>query len=249
MIYALQTARGGSKSPKDKNIRPVLGRPLMVYPLLAVKHSKYIEDIYVSTDSRRIAAIAREYGAKIIKRPRYLATDSALHEDVIVHGYKYMTEKLGLDVKVLVVIQGNVGTIEPGIIDRGIEILLNDKKEEIDSCVTVSEYSEYNPARAKRIDEKGYLVPFIDPRYFKGATCDRKSLGSTYFCDGGAWICRARCMNLDYGLPPYRWIGRKVFPLIQSWGLDVDDERGLILTEWWLKQHGFTEKSTPYDRK
>jgi CMP-N-acetylneuraminic acid synthetase len=249
MIYALQTARGGSKSPKDKNIRPVLGRPLMAYPLLAAKHSKYIKDVYVSTDSDRIAAIGKKYGAKIIKRPKYLAANESLHEDAIVHGYKYMTEKLGLNVGILVVIQGNVGVLEPGIIDRGIEILLKDKKQVIDSCVTVSKYNEYNPARAKRIDENGYLVPFVDINSFRNVTCDRNTLGDTYFCDGGAWICRARCMNLDYGIPPYRWIGRKVVPLIQSYGLDVDDERGLFMTEWWMKRHGFTKKKTPYDKK
>lgn len=243
MIYALQTARGGSKSPKHKNIRLVLGRPLMAYPLLAVKHSKYVKDVYVSTDSKRIATIARRYGAKVIKRPKHLATDTALHEDVIVHGYKYLTEKLGLDVRILVVIQGNVGTIEPGIIDKGIEILLKDKKEKIDSCVTVSKYNEYNPARAMKINNNGFLVPFIDPRHFKGATSDRSSLGDVYFCDGGAWICRARCMDLSRGVPPYRWIGRKIVPLVQKWGLDVDDERGLVLTEWWLKRHGFTGKN------
>jgi len=249
-IYALLTARGGSRSPPNKNILPVLGRPLMAYALIAANNSKYIRKTYVTTDSEKIAEIGRAYGAEIIWRPPHLCTDTASHADAIVHGYKYMLNELSLSVDIIVILEGNAATITPGIIDKGIEILLKDKEKEIDSCVTVSEYNEYNPARAMRI-ENGYLTNFIDPSYFTfgTATSDRDSIGDTYFCDGGAWICRARCMDLNYGKPPYRWIGRKIVPLIQEDGLDVDNERGLVVTEYWLKKHGFSEIKTPYDKE
>lgn len=240
MIYALLTGRKGSKL-KDKNIIPVLGRPLMAYPLLAAKNSKYIDDIYVITDSKKIADMGRKYGAKIIPEKK-----ASGHENAIIYGYEYMSKKLKLDVDILVILVCNCGTIEPGIIDRGIGVLL--KNEEIDSCATVSQYNEFNPARAKIIKD-GSLVNLLEPSYFPQATNDRNSMGDIYFCDAGAWICKKRCMNLDYGELPFRWMGKKVFPLIQDGGLDIHNERDILITEYWLKKQGFTEKITPYDKR
>ena len=232
-VYALLTGRGGSKSPPKKNIRPVLGKPLMAHPLMAAKLSK-VDDVYLTTDSQEIAEIGKQYGAKIIWRPPELCTDTAEHEGVIVHGYKYMVEKLQLQVDIIVMLMCNCATITAKTINNGIDILENNP--EADSCVTVSEYSEHNVARAMKIEE-GRLRPFINPDLLRGSTSNRNSLGKTYFCDGGAWIFRARCMDLK-GKPPYRWMGKNIVPLIQQDGLDVDNEKGLVLTEYWLKKYG-----------
>ena len=58
MVVALMIGREGSVGFPDKNIYPVLGRPLMAYPLLAAKASRLVEKIYVSTDSEKIKNIA-----------------------------------------------------------------------------------------------------------------------------------------------------------------------------------------------
>jgi CMP-N-acetylneuraminic acid synthetase len=245
MIYALQTGRGESKGFKDKNIYPVLGRPLMTYALMAANHSKHIEKTYLTTDSKEIGRIGQEHEAEVIWRPDYLAADDSLHQDAIVHGYEYMVNELGLSVDIIVIILCNSATVTPEIIDKGIETLLAD--ESIDSCVTVSKYNEYNPARSMRV-ENGRLKQTIDPSYFQDITCDRRSAGETYFYDGGASICRARCMNLDYGVPPYKWLGKNIVPLVQEGGLDVDNERGFVITEHWLRNQGFDETKTPYDK-
>jgi hypothetical protein len=50
------------------------------------------------------------------------------------------------------------------------------------------------------------------------------------------------------GEPPFKWIGSRVHPLVQWGGLDVDYEWQLPMVEFWLRQHGFTEASTPYGR-
>jgi CMP-N-acetylneuraminic acid synthetase len=71
-------ARGGSKGVKDKNIRPLLGKPLIAYTIgQALRWSK-ARRIIVSTDSARIASIAKKYGATVpFMRPKKLAADDA----------------------------------------------------------------------------------------------------------------------------------------------------------------------------
>ena len=38
-------------------------------------------------------------------------------------------------------------------------------------------------------------------------------------------------------------MGKKIFPLIQQGGLDIDYEYELPIAEGWLKKNGFTEKN------
>jgi len=68
-------ARGGSKGVKDKNIRPVAGKPLLAYSIESALSSECIASVVVSTDSERIAAVATRYGAEVLTRPADLAAD------------------------------------------------------------------------------------------------------------------------------------------------------------------------------
>ena len=44
-------------------------------------------------------------------------------------------------------------------------------------------------------------------------------------------------------------MGRKIFPLVQEGGLDVDYAYEIPLVENWLKEKGFTDRKTPYEKK
>lgn len=249
-VYALLIGREGSVGFPGKNIYPVLGRPLMAYPLLAAINSKYIEEVYLSTDSQKITEIAKNYGAKIIKRPPELCTKEALGEDVFVHGYKHIKDILKKEIGIMVLLFCNAPTILASTIDKGIEILRNNKK--IDSAVTVSIYNMWSPLRARKLKDDGFLHPFVPFETFgdpKTLNCDRDSQGDVYFADMSASIVRPRCLdNLEEGLLPQKWMGKKIYPLKQWGGCDVDYEWQIPGVEYWLKKQGFTEKETPYEK-
>ncbi|MDT8903842.1 cytidylyltransferase domain-containing protein [Anaeroselena agilis] len=79
-------ARGGSKGVKNKNIRYLLGRPLIAHTILQAKATNLFAEIAVSSDSDEILAIARQWGVDyLIKRPDELATDTAAKIPVIQH--------------------------------------------------------------------------------------------------------------------------------------------------------------------
>ena len=91
-------ARGGSKGVKNKNIKEILGKPLIAYSIEQAKNSGLFEHIIVSTDSEQIMEVAKQYGAEVIfKRPDDLATDSAGKLPVIRHAFceseKYYKKK------------------------------------------------------------------------------------------------------------------------------------------------------------
>ncbi len=70
MILGIIPARSGSKSVKDKNIKPLNGRPLMAWSIKAGLACKEIDKLVVSTDSDKYAQLAKFYGAEVIMRPK-----------------------------------------------------------------------------------------------------------------------------------------------------------------------------------
>lgn len=88
-------ARGGSKGLPGKNIKPLNGKPLLQYSIDIAKKVSEIDDIFVSTDCDLIAEVALACGAKVIKRPDELATDTSPEWLSWRHAINYVTEHFG----------------------------------------------------------------------------------------------------------------------------------------------------------
>lgn len=250
MIAGLLLGREGSLGFPGKNTSPVLGRPMMAYPLLAARHARSVDEVYVSTDSPLIREIAKEYGALLIDRPPGLCTATALGEDAYVHGYRHIRDVLKKDVELIVLMFCNGATITAKTVDEGITVLLRDPT--LDSAVTVSRYNMWSPLRARKVGPDGLLQPFVPFETFgdpKTLNCDRDSQGDVWFADMSVSIVRPRCLDaLQEGQLPQKWMGQRIYPLKQWGGLDVDYDWQVPQVELWLRKHGFTETATPYDR-
>lgn len=76
--------RGNSKGIKDKNLIMLNGKPLITYAINTAIQAA-LDEVWVSTDSTRIAEVAEANGAKILMRPDELATDEASSELALLH--------------------------------------------------------------------------------------------------------------------------------------------------------------------
>jgi len=73
---AIIPARGGSKRLPNKNVLLLGDYPLLVHSILfAQANSEIIDEIYVSTDDKKIKAVALQFGAKVIDRPIAISGD------------------------------------------------------------------------------------------------------------------------------------------------------------------------------
>ena len=247
MIVALLLGREGSVGFPGKNLYPILGRPLMEYPLLAAKNAPSVDEVYVSTDSEEIKNVARGNKVNVIDRPDYLCTKEALGEDAFKHGYEYIRD-LGKEIEFMLLLFCNAPCILPGQIEEGVRVLR--EREDIDSVVTVSRYNMFSPVRARRENKDGLLEPFIPfENYREGVeiNCDRDAQGDVYFADVCLSLVRPRCLeNLENGILPQKWMGRKISPIKQWGGCDIDFEWQVPQVEYWLKKNGFTESGLPY---
>ena len=250
-IVAILLGRKGSVSLPGKNTLSILGRKALMYPLLAAKYARAVDRIYVSTDDPTIAKLSGDFGAELIERPPELCTKEALFEDALVHGYQEIKQRLGIRPQYLVTLMCNACTITAQFIDQAIEIL--DTDETADSAVTVSCYNMWSPLRARKLNAEGYLDPMVpfevfgDPRTLN---CDRGSQGDVYFADMSLSVSRSRCFEkINEGLLPQKWMGRKIRPVLNWAGCDIDYEWQVPVVEFWLKMHGFSPELTPYNKE
>ena len=244
MICALMIGRLGSKGLPKKNTKKICGRYLCEYSLIAAKNSKYIDRIFVSTNDPKIMKIGQKHGATIIKRPKHLANKNSLGEDAFRHGYykiKKILQKQNKSIEQMVLLFANVATVNAKLINKGIEFLRKNKT--FDSAVTTSIYNMWSPLRARKLNKKNLLKPFVPFETFgnpKTLNCDRDSQGDVYYADMSVSIVRPKCLeNLNEGLLPQKWMGKRIAPIPSSGGCDVDYEWQLPMVEFWLKKNGF----------
>lgn len=223
-IVALMTARGGSKSVPNKNIVPIKGLPLFLHNIINAKRSRYIEEIYVTTDIQLIKDYASVYGYHVIDRPAHLCGDEASHYETIMHGIRSIEQQKNIKIDIVVILLGNsLGAITKDV-DQAIEMLL--ENEEADSVQSVSEFNMYNPFRAYEIVD-GYMNTIVPQEMIRMKTKDpnvnsRHAAGNVYFFNGSFWIVRRHQMDRNDGLLPFPWLGKKIIPYIQDNFMEID---------------------------
>ena len=120
-ILAIIPARGGSKRLPNKNVRLLAGKPLIAHSIEFAKKSPKINKIVLSTDSKLIADIGKEYGAEIIMRPDELAQDTTKTAPVLVHAVDEL-EKQGYIPDVVVLLQATCPIREENLCENAIRI-------------------------------------------------------------------------------------------------------------------------------
>lgn len=234
-IAALLTGRGNN-TLKDKNVLPVLGKPLLYYPAMAARSCELITDFYVSSDDEKILNAAAECGYKKILRPAELALPTAQHVDAIVHALKLMKED-GVEPDILVVLLANSGIVKKEWIQESIDNLISNP--ELSASVPVLLEQDHHPYRCKCLREDGCLGTWFD---FKGRdiSTNRQDLPMNFVLCHNFWTLNLK--NSLYrdvaGQQPWTFMGNNIKPIVVKESFDVHDEEDLKRTEKWILQEG-----------
>lgn len=96
-------ARSGSKGVPGKNLRQLVGKPLIAHTIEQARESQLFAAIAVSSDSEEILSVSRRYGADVlVRRPDEMATDSAPKVPAIRHCLETAERELGRSFPVFV---------------------------------------------------------------------------------------------------------------------------------------------------
>ena len=120
-------ARDGSKGVPNKNIKIISGKPLIAHSIRKTVNSGLFEAVIVSTESPKIAKIAKKFGAHVpFLRPKKLASDSSTMDDVIIHAIPEL-QKSGYNFNILVNLDCTAPFVKIDDIKKSIS-LINKKK-------------------------------------------------------------------------------------------------------------------------
>lgn len=234
-IAALLTGRGNN-TLKDKNVLPVLGKPLLYYPAMAAKTCNLITDFYVSSDDEKILKAASDCGYKKIVRPVELAAPTSQHVDAIRHALGVMKQD-GVEPDILVVLLANSGIVKTEWIEESITQLLKD--EALSASVPVLLEMDNHPYRSKRLREDGCLDTWFDFRG-KNISTNCQDLPMNFVLCHNFWTLNLKnsLYSSTEGQQPWTFMGSNIKPIVVEESFDVHDEDDIRRTEKWLLEEG-----------
>lgn len=182
-MIAIIPARGGSKGLPGKNIKPLLGKPLIAWTIDEAKKSKYIDRIIVSTDDQHIADIAMKYGAEIpFLRPDELSSDTALAVDNYIYTIDRISKEEGVNIDEFVVLQPTSPLRTCEDIDGAIELFWQNAADSV-----ISYTKESHPiAWHKYLQEDKRLIDILP-----NTIANRQDNKVSYHPNGAVYVFKA----------------------------------------------------------
>lgn len=226
LTIATICARGGSVGVPGKNIRPLLGKPLIVHTIEHAKAVPQFYGIYVSTDYQEIADVAVKAGAIVpFLRPEELATNQAPKIPVIEHLVQHIERDCGHPVDTVV----DLDPTSPLRDVRDIIACMEMLDENTDVVITGYE-AEKNPYfNMVELGADGYVgrVKTIED----GSIDSRQQAPKVYSMNASIYVWRRSC--LSKGL----WGNRiKLYEMPRERSVDIDEPIDFQLVEILMKQ-------------
>jgi N-acylneuraminate cytidylyltransferase len=178
-VFALVTARSGSKGIPDKNLKQIGKHSLLEWSIKSALKSTQITGVFLSTDSEEYAKLGESFGAVVpFLRPAELASDTAVDLDVFKHFLNEITELP----QALVHIRPTTPLRNPQIINDAV-IKFMELKNEITSLRSVHEMSE-SAYKTFEVSDQGLLKPMALVATGDKANLPRQAFPKTYQANG-----------------------------------------------------------------
>ena len=227
-ILGITLARGGSKGVKKKNIKDLLGKPLIQYTIDEALKSKYLDEYIVSTDDEEIASVASSLGAEVpFLRPDHLSSDQASSVSALRHAVSFMEDRDSKKYDYIVELMCTNPLKLTLDIDSCIEKIID---KNADSVIAVHELEDHHPARIKMIisDKIQDFIP--EPNEAR-----RQDLKPKAYIRSGSIYCMKRSYLMDLNLR-YGGSNSRPYILPSERAVNVDTEIDFIVCERLMSQ-------------
>ena len=225
-ILAVITARGGSKGIPQKNLRTLLGKPLIAYSIQAALQSKTLNKIIVSTDNETIAHISKKYGAEVpFLRPKHLATDTATSLSVLQHAVRYLANRQDYLADIIVCLQPTSPLRSAEDLDQAVTLCIRTSADSVVSLCKV----EHHPYWMKKVVEgRVYSLMEEDDKSYPR----RQDLPPVYQLNGAIYVTKRKVL-----MEEERVLGEHTLAYImpQERSIDIDTPIDLKLAELIMK--------------
>jgi CMP-N,N'-diacetyllegionaminic acid synthase len=216
-VLALIPARSGSKSIKDKNIRPLAGKPLIAWSIAHALSANAVTRTIVSTDSPEYAAIARQYGAEApFLRPPAISGDMATDLEAFQHALKWLKGTEGYLPDICVHLRPTHPVRNFADIDRMVQLLT--EKPELDSVRSIAPAPE-TPFKMWFREPTGLMRPVVEWEIPEAYNQPRQLLPQTFLQNASIDVVRSQVI-----LEQDSMSGRRIFGYVMDANYDIDDD-------------------------
>lgn len=227
-VLGLITARGGSKGVPRKNVKLLIGKPLIAWTIETALQSCGLSRVMVSTDDEEIAQVARAWGAEVpFIRPPALARDDSSHISVVTHAVAWLEEHQYSAPDYIMLLQPTspLRTVED------IETALRIMRERTAVAVVSVCAMDRHPYLCKRLLVDGTLTDFVsipsDLTYLR-----HQDLPPAYALNGAIYLNHRESLLRDKTFVPP---GTVAYLMPAERSLDIDSPWDLYLAELILR--------------
>lgn len=226
-VLCLITARGGSKGIPRKNIKLLVGKPLIAHTIDAAKESGVFDRIIVSTDDAEIAEVAKQYGTEVpFMRPAELAGDTTPTLPVLVHALEWLKEHESYVPDTVMLLQPTAPLRSPEHIREAVELFT---QSGADSVVSVSEVpGHHNPHWQFNLDNEQRISIFTGEA-FKDIVKRRQELPKTYTRNGAIYLFKTSL--LFAAAPSFYGTDVRAFVMDAASSVNIDSPEDFALAE------------------
>lgn len=157
-IYAFVFARSGSKRLKNKNLLDLAGKPLVQHSIEFALGLRFVDRVFVSSDSEEILSIARHLGAGAIERPPELATDESPEIESWRHAIDFVESLHGEFDKFV-----SLPATSPLRREEDVKSVVDTLKPGVDYSVSITQSSRNPWFSMVTRNSQGILRPCIEP--------------------------------------------------------------------------------------
>ena len=226
-VFALVTARSGSKGIPDKNLKQLGNHSLLEWSIKSTLKSSQVTKVFLSTDSVEYAKLGESFGAIVpFLRPAELASDTAVDLDVFKH---FLTEIKELP-QAIVHIRPTTPLRNPQIINDAV-INYMKLKTEITSLRSVHEMSE-SAYKTFEVSDQGLLKSIASVADGDKANLPRQAFPKTYQANGYVDV-----LNPEFILKEHKLHGDKIFAFKTPVVTEVDTLSDLEYLNWEVQQN------------
>ncbi|WP_116472412.1 acylneuraminate cytidylyltransferase family protein [Zobellella maritima] len=229
-ILAIIPARAGSKRLPNKNVKPLLGKPLIEWSIDAALGCQDITKVMVSTDSEQIGSIARSAGAEVpFVRPPELSTDTSSSGDVIKHAIDFYHQKDEV-FDLVMLLQPTSPLRTQQHIQEAIQLFYEKSADAVISVCPV----EHSPLWSNTIADDLSMDGFLRKELKNSRSQD---LPQYYRLNGAIYLAKIDRFMAETGF----FLSKNIYAyeMQTKVSVDIDEEVDFLLAETILKNKGF----------
>lgn len=232
-VLGIITARGGSKGVPGKNLKLLVGKPLLAYTIDAARNCAGLDRVILSTEDESIAAAGRSMGCEVpFIRPAEFSRDDTPHLPVIQHAAAWMRDHAHYAFDAVMILQPTSPLRTAADIAAAVALL---ESSGADSVLSVSEVPAHNhPSRTLRLNASDEAVLFATGEPVRNRINRRQDLQPAWMMNGAIYACRT---NLLFGSEPSLYGDRVVaYRMPHDRSISIDDMDDWAAAERLIRQ-------------